>query len=176
MACTLITAGIARGCKDNVGGIKTVWLLPKVQIASIASVAGSGVITAITTTGTTPVPKFKRFEMNKNSSNWVENIQSNVQNGSVGYEQVLTMIFSKNEATKRNVIKLLGTNELVALVLDLNGTYWYLGETAGLDVTAGSSASGTAMADLNGWTITLGSNEPEPAKTYTGATTILDLT
>jgi len=168
MSCNL-TAGFTKGCKDNMGGIRKVWLTNKDGINEVTPAVGStspldeGIITAITMAGS-PAAVFYEFTPNKDSSNWVENIQSNVQNGTIAYEQVLTLMFAKNEATKRNQIKLLGQAELVAIVLDKNGLYWYLGEENGLELTGGSSASGTAMTDMNGWTLTLSGSERNPAR------------
>lgn len=169
MSC-LLTSGIAKGCRDNSGGLKRVLLANKINIDAIVPVQGStgipadaGIITGITMAGS-PTTYFYEFIPNKMSSNWVENIQSNLQNGTIGYEQVLTLIFAKNEATKRNQIKLMGQAELVAIVEDYNGKYWMLGEINGLELSGGSSASGTALTDLNGWNITLTGMEHEPAR------------
>ena len=63
----------------------------------------------------------------------------------------------------RNEIQLLSKNRLVAIV-ETNGatpTFFVCGVTTGLEVSAGTSASGTAYADLQGYTITLSGMEPE---------------
>jgi hypothetical protein len=166
MSC-LLTSGWAKGCKDNAGGLKRVLLANKSDVVSFTEgqtgslPEPSGEITAITM-GAGAV--FYEFVPNKMSSNWVENIQANTQNGTVGYEQVLTMIFAKNEAAKRNQVALLGQGEVYAIVEDYNGKYFLLGEFNGCELTGGSSSSGTALSDLNGWTLTLSAMEPEPAK------------
>ena len=160
MACTLITAGIARGCKDNIGGITRVFLANRSSVGAILPDDDSSKITSIAMLSSA---KFFEFQPNKLSSNWVENIQSNVQNGTVAYEQVLTTMFLKNTATIRNRMKELGGSDIMAIVENKNGTFFLLGRSNGLDVTAGSSASGTAMADMNGWTITMTGYEKTPA-------------
>ena len=168
MAC-LLSSGIAKGCKDNAGGLK------RILLANTTGASGTGV-TFTPSIGATAddiitsvamgasADKFYEFVPNKMSSNWVENVQSNVQNGTVGYEQVLTMIFGKNEATKRNQVKLLGQAEVYAIVEDYNGKYFLLGEENGLELTGGSSSSGTTLTDLNGWNVVLGGNERVPAR------------
>ena len=172
MSC-LLTSGIAKCCRDNSGGLKRVLITNKINVASISPVQGEtsspaddGVIDTITMDGSAV---FYEFIPNKMSSNWVENIQSNVQNGTIGYEQVLTLVFAKNEANKRNQIKLLGQAELVAIVEDYNNKYFYLGEVNGLELSGGSSASGTALTDLNGWNVTLTGMEHEPAREVTAS-------
>ena len=167
MGC-LLTNGIARGCRDNTGGIKRVLITNKTNIDTISPEQGAtgspsdeGEITSVDMELGT---QFFEFKPNKLSSNWVENIQSNVQNGTIGYEQVLTLMFSKNEAEKRNQIKLMGQAEMVAIVEDYNNKYFMLGEVMGLELSGGSSASGTALTDMNGWNITLSGSEHEPAR------------
>ena len=176
MSCSL-TSGWIKGCKDNAGGLKRVLLANKDDVVSFTEGATgsltvpSGEITDITmVAGAT----FFEFVPNKMSSNWVENIQANAQNGTIGYEQVLTMIFAKNEAAKRNQVALLGQGEVYAIVEDYNGKYFLLGEFNGCELTGGSSSSGTALTDLNGWTLTLTAMEPEPAKEVS-STIIADL-
>ena len=168
MAC-LLTSGIAKGCRDNSGGIKRVLIANKSKVSSIAPAQGAvgtpedtGVITSITMASASDY--FYEFVPNKMSSNWVENIQSNLQNGTIGYEQVLTLMFAKNEAAKRNQIKLLGQAEVVVMVEDYNNKYWMLGEINGMELSGGNSGSGTALTDMNGWNITLTGMEHEPAR------------
>ena len=177
MSCSLLTSGWPKGCKDNAGGLKRVLLANKIDVVSFTEdtvgslPVPSGEITAITrSAGAT----FYEFVPNKMSSNWVENIQANAQNGTVGYEQVLTMIFAKNEAAARNRVVLLAQGEVYAIVEDYNGKYFLLGEFNGCELTGGSSSSGTALTDLNGWTLTLTAMEPEPAKEVS-STIIADL-
>lgn len=167
MSC-LLTSGIAKGCRDNSGGLKRILLANKETIASVTPAQGDlndqGIITAITNSSGATAQSFYEFIPNKMSSNWVENIQANSQNGTIGYEQVVTLMFAKNEASKRNQIKLMGQAELVAIVEDYNNKYFYLGEINGLEVSGGNSSSGTALTDMNGWTITLQGMEHEPAR------------
>lgn len=170
MSC-LITSGWAKGCKDNAGGIKRVLLANKSEVTSFTEKTGSlgsgvGEIETITMSGSNT---FYEFVPNKLSSNWVENIQANAQNGTIGYEQVLNMTFAKNEAAKRNQVQLLGQGEVYAIVHDYNNKYFLLGEYNGMELTGGNSNSGTSLTDLNGWVLTLSAMEPDPAKEVTGS-------
>jgi len=166
-----LTAGWSKRCKDNMGGIKEVYITNHenvdwtntIPLPGSASPEDEGVITTIAMNGS-PEEKFYKFVPNKDSSNWVENIQSNVQNGTVAYEQVLNVIFAKNEATKRNQVKLLAQAELAIIVKDKNNKYWMLGEENGVELTGGNGGSGTAMTDLNGWTLTFTGTERFPAR------------
>jgi len=164
MSCNL-TSGISKGCRDNAGGIVEVYIgnYPSGYTAQEWYTETEGNVSSIT--GLTVFT----FVPNKNSSNWVENIQSSVENGTIGYEQVLTLVFSKNEATKRNQIKLLGQANLSVIIRDRNSKYWLLGAQEGMELNGGTSSSGTVLNDLNGWSITLQAKEPYPAYEITAA-------
>ena len=80
-------------------------------------------------------------------------------------EQVVTIVLSRRETTKRDFIEKLtaGQKQLVLIVLDSNGNYWYFGQVEGAYVTAITGGSGTAKADANGYTITLTAMEADQA-------------
>lgn len=105
---------------------------------------------------------FKRFDMTKETSNWTETGTGSANAGTTTYNQVLTLVFARNEALKRNTIKIMGKSELVAVAVDRNGYSVVLGSENGLDMTSGVTGSGTAGADMAGSTITLTANEVYP--------------
>lgn len=157
MACAL-TQGYTLDCKDSLGGIVEVYFMASQDVASY-TVSG-GVMTALTKdTG----KRFYKYELVKATSNFVENINASVENGTIFYQQELTVVLNKLQVNTRNEILLLAKNLLVAVAKDNNGKYWYLGLTRGLDITAGSSQSGTAEGDRSGYTLTFTAKEPELA-------------
>lgn len=167
MACNF-TTGISKGCRDNAGGIVEVYLgsYPSGYTAVEWYTEATGTISSIS--GLT----MYKFVPNKNSSNWLQNIMSTVENGTIGYEQVITLVFAKNDVDKRNAIKIMGQANMVAIIRDKNEKYWLLGAQNGLELTGGNSASGTLLNDLNGWNITIGGQEPQPA--YEVSASIID--
>ena len=58
---------------------------------------------------------------------------------------------------------------LSIIVKDQNGLNWVLGMTNGMDLTTNEGGSGTAKADLNGYTLTFTGEEPEMASTVSDA-------
>jgi hypothetical protein len=153
MACAL-TQGYVLDCKDSLGGITEVYFIALQDVASVTE--ASGVVTAITKDAG---KVFYKYELVKETSSFVENVNASVENGSIFYQQELTIILNKLQANTRNEILLLAKNLLVAVVADNNGKYWYLGKQKGLDITAGSSQSGTAMGDRSGYTLTFTGKE-----------------
>jgi hypothetical protein len=157
MACAL-TQGYTLDCKDSLGGITEVYFMAAQDVASF-TVSG-GVMTALTKNSG---KRFYKYELVKATSGVVENINASVENGTIFYQQELTIVLNKLQANTRNEILLLAKNLLVAVVQDNNGKYWYFGLTRGLDITAGSSGTGTAEGDRSGYTLTFTGKEPELA-------------
>lgn len=154
MACAL-TQGYTLDCRDSLGGITEVYFIAFQDVSSTTE--ASGVITALTkVTG----KRFYKYELTKGTSVMTENVNSNVQNGTLYFTPELTIILNKLQANTRNELLLLAKNLLVAVAKDNNGKYWYLGKTRGIDLTAGSATSGTAEADRSGYTMTFAGAEP----------------
>lgn len=154
MACAL-TQGYTLDCRDSLGGVTEVYFIASTDVTSTTE--ASGVITALVKgTG----KRFYKYQLVKGTAMFVENINSNPQNGTIFYAPELTIILNKLQANTRNEILLLGQNLLVAVAKDSNGKFWYLGKTRGLYLTAGSSATGTAEGDRSGYTLTFSGAEP----------------
>jgi len=92
-----------------------------------------------------------------------ETITASVENGTVYYAQELSIILNKLQANTRNEILLLAKNNLLAVVQDANDKYWLLGKVQGLDITGGTSTTGTAQGDRSGYTLTFTGGEKELA-------------
>lgn len=163
MACNL-TAGIPLGCRDNVGGLKTMWITDFTNIASITQNTGD-TITQISGTGT-----FYEFQLIRTSSQHTETVNASLENGTIFYQGETVTFFSKLEQAKRNILKTLGQSQRLAIVVeDNNGDYFYLGQTYGCYVTAGTSVTGLNLGDRNGYNITFGYLEPNPMNQLSGA-------
>ena len=158
MAC-LLTSGYTLDCADSVGGIKKIYITELANKASIT--AASGIITAFTLSAG---KKFFTYELQKETSNLVENITRNSVNGTTFYEQVLQFTIRKMAASLRNEIKLLAQNNVMIIVLDRNGKYWLLGENNGCEMTNSTAATGTAMGDFNGYTLNFQGMEEAPCQ------------
>jgi ligand-binding sensor domain-containing protein len=163
MACAL-TQGYTLDCKDSIGGIKSVWFIATGDVSSVAE--ASGVVTAITKASG---KVFYKYQLVKNSSSLTENVNANVQNGTVFYAQELSIILNKLQANTRNEILLLAKNNLLAVVEDANGKYWLLGKQNGIDLTGGNGATGTAQGDRSGYTLTFSGSEKELAPEVTSS-------
>lgn len=163
MSCNL-TAGITLGCRDNVGGLKTMWITDFCNISNITQSTGD-TITQISGTGT-----FYCFELIRTSSQHTETVNASLEAGTVFYQGEVVTYFSKLDQAKRNILKTLAQSQRLAVVVeDNNGTYFYLGQTYGCFISAGSSVTGKALGDANGYNITFQYLEPNPMNTLSGA-------
>ena len=156
MACPQTLAGIAKDCASSMGGVAEVLLANRDDVTAITITDGK--ISAITmaSAGTPPVSAtFKKYAFRPNTSSMTSNWQVNAENGTRYVQTDLQMIFSRMETTKRVEISALALADLVAIVKDCNGKYWYLGYDNPLFLSGGDAQTGTARSDRNGYSTTL---------------------
>lgn len=162
MACAL-TQGYTLDCREGIGGIKEVYIIELLNVTAMTEV--SGVITAITKeTG----KRFWKYSLVRETSNATETITGNEQNGTLYYAQQVQLILNKRQASVRNEVMLLAKNNLILIVVEnavpgVNNKAWLFGKTQGLILSQGTSDTGTAWADRNGYTLPFTGNEPELA-------------
>lgn len=157
MACCNTLTGITFSCLANSGGVR------EILIACYDSVAGAtvsnGFVTGITMESG---EKFHQFQFNKNTSSVTEEATVNLENGVTFYTQTVNLVIPYREVAKRNAILLLadGQPNLHIIVRDYNDNYWWIGNYAGANLSTLTTGSGTAKADLNGYTISFVAEEP----------------
>jgi hypothetical protein len=157
MACEL-TAGFALDCKEGVGGIKAIYLQQLADFQTGVTVdATSGEIDAL------PTASIYQFTLPKHTGSFTEEVQSSVENGTIFYTQTVTATFFQLSAARRKQLEIIAKNRLVCFVLDNNNNIWMVGKVDGAEVTAMSTATGTAKGDLNGYTITFTAEEKNKA-------------
>lgn len=163
MSCN-ITAGFSLDCRDSQGGIEYIYIA-NAPLAGFT--ASNGVVTAIT--GLT-ASGFYKFEVPKQTSSFTETITVSEENGTVFYDQQVSVVFTKLSAEKRNQIALLAKNrKLVVVVKDGNGAFWSVGIGRGAHLLSGTSATGTAYGDLNGYSLVIQGLEKDPAYAVSSA-------
>ena len=143
------------------GGIEKIFI-GNGPVQSITESAG--VITAITVGGSEMTPSdFFVFETPRQVSSISETSTVSQENGTLFFDQQLTMVFNKMEAAKRNELLLMAqATSMVIVAKDGNGKYWSIGAERGGFMVSGSATSGTAYGDRNGYEIVLGGLEASP--------------
>ena len=142
-----------RTCTNGKGGIKSVILFPLGNMT--ASTLASNEITAMSVSG-----EVFRYKLKSNLSSFTAPIKVNKENGTLWYEQGLSMILASDSKELRSEIHLLAQNEVVCLV---EKAYVALGYGEGLQVNDGSEySSGVVKSDRLGHVISLAGMENEP--------------
>jgi hypothetical protein len=155
-SCAL-TTGFDLDCRDAIGGVKSVRLASLEDYEAMVATVASGAITGWTTAAL----EFFKYDQLKETSSLTESINGSSQNGSVYFTPEVVIVLSKLDVTKRNQIKLLAQQRLVAIVEGNDSSYWVVGYANGLELNAGTSATGTAFADLSGYSLTLSGLEAD---------------
>ena len=155
MAC-LIDTGYVLGCRDNIGGVK------KVFIGNF-SAAATYTIVDEDITGTDSTVSYNTFEQEMEAATFNQTGTFSTENGTVFFTQDVGLIFHKNDTALRNTLVILAQANLSVIVQDQRDEYWLLGMANGARATAGAMNTGKAFGDMNGVTITLQGKEPVPA-------------
>jgi hypothetical protein len=156
MPCAQLTE-ILRGCDNNTGGLRAIYVTAFDNVSSVTEVAGE--VTAITMA----TASFVTIEFTKNSSSFVEDAAIDLTNGSTFYTVNTSIMLARRDVDKRNAIMLLasGQQNLMVILLDQNGEYWLQGKVNGANLQAVSEGSGVAKADGSKYGLSIVSEEPE---------------
>jgi hypothetical protein len=165
-----ITSGFQLGCRDNTGGIKSIYILS----GSIDTIVGTpGLITEITGSGT-----FYQFQLFRQTSNYMEELVATPENGTIVYNQTCNAVFFKMQTSTRNQVRVLAQNPNLKIIIETNNgsetgdARWFLmGQINGAQLLSGTGQTGTAFSDLNGYNLVFSGNEANPASEVSGSAT-----
>ena len=107
-------------------------------------------------------PTWFKFDV-RGTSSFEQAVTSSRDNGTTFYEQTLTLNFKKLSKQTHNEVKLLAYARPHVIVEDNNGNKFMMGLEYGAEVTGGSIATGAAMGDMSGYSLTFGAQEKIPA-------------
>lgn len=163
-----LSSGICRGCRDNAGGVKTLYVAD-INFIDWDNIA-YGTDGEVTELPLLTYGAWYELQPAQYSANWQEEINVSIENGTKFYAQTVNGVFGKNDQLLRNTVEDMANGELVLIVKDNNNTLWLIGsEGNGANVTGGTSESGTALGDRNGWSVTFTCNAKSPALTVVPA-------
>lgn len=175
MSCD-ISHGRIEPCKDAVGGLKNLYILnygmyDETDITYDTALGYEDQITAINLSPIAPAltAYIYKFEL-KGTNSFEQTITSSRENGTTFFEQVLTVTLKKQDAITHKQIKLLSYGRPNIIVENNNGQYFIAGLLRGMDVTAGTISNGTALGDMNGYSLTFTGQEATPANFLDAAT------
>ena len=152
MAC-ILTSGRLKSCKDAVGGIRKLYFVDFGDLGNV-TLGTDDEITEIDGTFT-----YYEYDVKNTQSELTQNVNSSVENGTTFFEQVLSATFVKLTKEDNKELKLMTYGSPHVFVEDYKGNVMVVGLENGADVTEGTAVTGTAMGDLNGYTLSLTANE-----------------
>ena len=161
MACDL-TAGRIWECKEQVGGIKTVYF------ADFGDLTGLTVSNGAISTGLTGKTLY-RYELPDYTGNLTETLTASAESGTLFYEQALEITLHKLRAADSDEIKLLAKGRPHCIVVDNNDNQLLLGFQKGLNVTTVAGQTGTQAGDLSGYVLSFTASEVQAAPFVTDA-------
>jgi hypothetical protein len=165
--CNALINGLDKSCSNNAGGVNKIYITDFENVTAFTTGAATAPLVGDWISGITlaGASQFYEIKTNKNVCNFTEDAAIDMTNGTTFFNQVVNIVLSRRETTKRDFIEKLtaGQKQLVLIVLDSNGNYWYFGQVEGAYVTAITGGSGTAKADANGYIITLTAMEADQA-------------
>jgi len=161
MACDL-TKGRALPCRES-GGIKAVYF---VDFGDLGTITVSATDEVTDMTGTFDAFKYEL----KGTSSVEQTINASRENGTVFFDQAVNLTLPQLSKEDNNELKLMAYGRPHIVVEDYNGNAYLVGREHGADVTGGTIASGAAMGDMSGYTLTFNAMERTAANFIAGAT------
>lgn len=167
MACD-ISKGRLEPCKNSVGGLKAVYFVNFGDLGAITyDLTDTDVIDQVAGT-----PDAYKYDL-KGDSSYEETINSDRNTGTTFFTQTLTLNLKKLSIKDHKELKLLTWGRTNVIVEDNNGNFFIAGLTRGMDVTGGTIATGAALSDMSGYSLTLVGEEPIPANFIGGDGTLV---
>ncbi len=169
MSCNL-TKGRNITCRDTVGGIKAIYFVQYDEISSFAE--GTGANAGSLDTFDIGSNDIYKYTLKRGTASCTETLTGNSEAGTVFYTPSVNIKLHKLTKEDQNQIKLLASNRLV-IFLELNeiitatghNVILALGLENGMELNAGTNATGTAFGDMNGYDWTFDGMERNPMLT-----------
>jgi len=156
MSC-LLTNGYSIGCKTQ-AGVQKVFIGTWNDTSLTYTFGTNSIITAFGGATTS----FYTFQQPIETSSFTAPAEINTENNAIQYNQTLTINVQGMNAALLNQIKTLGQGVFRIMVLDKNGSYFLMGKSGPVQVSAIESGLGKVGTDLHGATITFTSKEDQP--------------
>jgi|TARA_R100000084_G_C4597884_1_gene121715 hypothetical protein len=169
MACDL-TLGRKVDCKDSIGGLKMIYILPSYcsNIESSATIVNSEMTNAgfadWDTYGdpTSSKQTLLQYDLRPDVSSMTVNFTSDPATGTTFFNQTLSITLQKIDHDTTNQLKLAAYNRSQIFVRDYMDNIFLLGMNGGVNVTGGTMVTGAAKGELSGYTLEFSADEKLP--------------
>lgn len=171
--CTTL-AGITLDCRDNVGGIETVFIENVETSLAVSATAGVAAVADVlidTVALDATLSSMDVYECVKQTGMLEETGTFSDENGTVFFTSVATAVFNKLDGAKLNELYELAVSaKLVVIVKDNNGKFWMVGNDRGAVATSSTEGTGTAYGDRNGISMSFTGIDNTPMVEISGIT------
>lgn len=164
MSCLKFNKNIAVACRNATPGVAEVYIANYEDVTAVAYNAGLTQITSITgaTASGATSGSFYTLVVNRESSGFVDNTDISVPDGRASFIPTMTLKISGMDSDTREIFKQLAQARVTAIFKTTSGEYFIAGVNNGLDMSAGTFATGVARGDFKGLEVTLEGVEAEP--------------
>jgi len=164
MSCSQLAKGRALPCTSSSGGIKHIWFTEYGTLGDLTISGTTGEVTAISGT-----PTLNRYDV-EGANGLEQAVTSSVENGSIFYDQTLTVTLKKLDVDSQFELTNLLKSRVHIFIEDYNGNYFLIGHTNGALNSGGSITTGQALGDLSGFSaLTFNAQETIPAPFVTSS-------
>lgn len=148
--------GILADCNPNLAGVQEAWLGYFGDFDVTISVSQSAhSISTIEAASDAATGKFYHYTFAKQTGSLNSTLTKDEANGTRYYTNTVTLQLSKMEARKHLEIEALSAEQLVAIIKDNNGKYWYVGYDGYLSASEATAQTGQSYDDMNGYNVTM---------------------
>ena len=163
MSCNAYTlSALLMDCARSKGGIKNVYIANYEDVVSV-TVGTEGDKEKIATITMKDGAKFKRFYFRPNTSSHSDKLTRDDANGVNYVTSTVSLVFTRQDTTKRIAMTALCVNDLAVIVEDANGFVTYLTKDAPAVATEATGDTATSASGGNKYSITLSAdNETFP--------------
>jgi len=167
MACD-IANGRLEQCKDSISGLDSIYFINFGAYNPDSSLGGGDIVYSTVAgyedqiTAINGVAEVFKYELKGNNS-FETAINSSRENGTTFFEQTLTVQFKRQDPLTHKNIKMLAYGRPNIIVRTRGNQFFLAGLQFGMDVSAGTVSTGSAMGDFNGYGLTFMGAEMSPA-------------
>lgn len=165
MSCD-ITNGRLEACKDSISGLDSIYFINFGSYDFDDAALGGDITYNATDTDMIDmianVSTVYKYEL-KGANSFEQAIQSSRDNGTTYFEQTLSVQFKRQDPATHKNIKMLAYGRPNIIVRTRGNQFFLAGLVRGMDVSAGTVSTGTAMGDFNGYSLTFTGMENIPA-------------
>ncbi len=157
MACDF-TGGRVEACKESVGGLRNLYIANFNSAMYDALILGTD--DEITELGSA-ITTYK-FELRGENNSFEETNENSRDNGTSFWTQSGAISLKVQDAASQKQLKLLSYGRPHVIIEDYNGNFRIAGAQNGVEFSV-STSTGSAMGDLNGYSITFEGKELSPS-------------